>query len=197
MLTDDRQLLLRTRDGHEPAARLLWDRHAPRLISYARSVLPPGLAPEDTVQAVFCRVVALDRSTIKSVQDVAAWLTSLVRREALNAMRSARREKGRVERVGAAMRPAGPAQASPPLSGGESHESLHRALDALPRRLREVVTLKHVSGLTFDQIAQALSVPRGTAATRYRMAIDTLRRALVGPVGALGRKSAPMEVLHG
>jgi len=198
---DDRQLLIRTRDGHEPAARLLWERHAPRLIAYARSILPPSLSPEDTVQSVFCRVVALDRAAIGAVQDVPAWLTSLVRREALNAVRAARRERARVERAGAIARSAlreegGSGTGAAPGVGNApaTHEALHRALESLPRRLREVVTLKHVCGLTFDQTAHALSVPRGTAAARYRVAIVTLRGLLMR---SRASTSAPVEALHG
>lgn len=188
MLMDDRQLLVQTRDGHEPAARLLWERHAPRLLAYARAILPPRLSPDDVVQSVFCRVVALDRATIKGVADVAAWLTILARREALNAIRADRRERARL-----ALRAR--REETPSTLG--SRDDLQIALDSLPRRLREVVTLKHVSGLTFDQIALALALNRNTAAARYRAAIETLRRSLNDALAGPTPRANPMEVLHG
>lgn len=196
MIDDDRQLLIRTRDGHEPAARLLWERQAPRLTAYARSIVRRGVSPEDIVQSVFCKVVALDRAVVRSVQDVAPWLTTLVRREALDALRAARRERSRLARL--TPRGAGSSGPRVPVSAhvpGDSR-ALHAALDALPRRHREIVTLKHIAGLTFDQIALALSLNRNTAAARYRSAIGSLRAALSVPAVPSHTRPAA-EVLHG
>ncbi len=213
MTIDDRQLLIRTRDGHEAAARLLWERHAPRLIAYAGAVVPARVPAEDVVQSVFCRVVALDRATIRGVEDVPAWLTSLVRREALNALRAERRERAKVGRLGRrASLPNGSMSSGRMQSRGAVRErrtdgavasggapevsstSLRDAMDSLPRRLREVVALKHLCGLTFDQIALALTMNRNTAAARHRAAIEFLRAIL----GASGRAApaVPAEVLH-
>jgi RNA polymerase sigma-70 factor, ECF subfamily len=43
---------------------------------------------------------------------------------------------------------------------------------------REVVHLKLLEGLTFDEIARLLAIPPNTAASRYRYAIDKLRAGL-------------------
>ena len=55
---------------------------------------------------------------------------------------------------------------------------LEQAMRALPTHLSEVVLLKVWSKLTFRQIADALGLPQGTVATRYRSAIAHLRDAL-------------------
>ena len=55
---------------------------------------------------------------------------------------------------------------------------LERAMKTLPAHLSEVVLLKLWSKLTFRQIADALDLPQGTVATRYRSAIAQLRDAL-------------------
>ena len=67
----------------------------------------------------------------------------------------------------------------PPDSGESGRDAeLAAAVKALPTHLREVVVLKVWSGLTFRQIADALSLPPATAASRYRYALDHLREAL-------------------
>ncbi len=167
MSHDDRELLLGTHRGCERSACMLWAAHAPRLLAFARAIIGPHDA-EDVVQSVFCGLLVLPRARLREVRDVPAFLAATTRRTALNAIRAARRERARRER------------SAPPTPGPRTtvHDALPGALDALPRRLREVVVLKHIGGLTFDQIAFALAIPRDTAASRYRAAVAALRGLL-------------------
>ncbi len=171
MTSNDRTLLCRTHAGHEPSARELWKRHAGWMLAYARSVLgePRSSSADDVVQAVFCRLLGLDRGTIRSVREVRPWLARAVRHEALNQIRSARRAAQRDAR---AHRPSQGAQATPGAL------DLASAMSRLPRRLREVAHLRHIAGLTTDQAALALGVPRGTVASRCHAAVRALRDML-------------------
>ena len=60
----------------------------------------------------------------------------------------------------------------------ETAEVLERELHRLPPAQREVLTLKFWGGLTFAEVALALDIPQGTAASRYRLALDALRESL-------------------
>lgn len=174
-----RQLLIRTHQGHEASARGLWESQAPRLFHYARAILPSHGDAEDVVQAVFCRVLDLPRREVERIEDPGAWLAKVTRREALNWLRAARREGARRE-VSGRLRLVRPET----VDGAPADEELERAIGAMPRRLREVVVLRHVGGLTFDQIAAATGMNRSTAAARYRVAMTRLREQLVGGRGA-------------
>jgi RNA polymerase sigma-70 factor, ECF subfamily len=173
---DDRQLLLATHRGHEASARLLWSRHGQRLLAHARTILREPGAAEDAVQAVMCRLLELPRSRLAAIDDVGAFFAAATRREALNHLRASRRERARRETA------PGPPRAEPDAAPGLP-TNIHAALDTLPRRLREVVVLKHISGLTFDQIALALAANRNTIAGRYRSALAALRDLLVPAEG--------------
>lgn len=59
---------------------------------------------------------------------------------------------------------------------------LERALKHLPAAQRDVLTLKFWGGLTFAEVAQTLEIPQGTAASRYRSALETLRETLTALV---------------
>ncbi|MCX7886907.1 MAG: sigma-70 family RNA polymerase sigma factor [Verrucomicrobiae bacterium] len=50
------------------------------------------------------------------------------------------------------------------------------ALRELPEEQREVLILKLWGNLTFREIAETLQIPQNTAASRYRYALETLRR---------------------
>lgn len=55
---------------------------------------------------------------------------------------------------------------------------LEQAVSRLPAAQREVVTLKIWGELTFVEIAATLEIPQGTAASRYRLALEALRETL-------------------
>jgi RNA polymerase sigma-70 factor (ECF subfamily) len=171
-MNEDVQLLLLTHKGNEPAARKLWARFAPRLLAYAGSI--SGAGAEDIVQSVFVSILSQPRSVIRSVEDPAAWLLILTRRAALNFLRSLRRERSR-RRERAAQAEQAARRAMPVFVDAEA---LNAAVSSLPRRLREVVVLRHIAGLTFDQLAEALGANRNTTAARYREAMRRLRETL-------------------
>jgi RNA polymerase sigma-70 factor (ECF subfamily) len=60
----------------------------------------------------------------------------------------------------------------------ERRAAVEAALAHLPEDQRTVLVLKVWGGLTFPQIADALSIPANTAASRYRYALDKLRTLL-------------------
>ena len=65
--------------------------------------------------------------------------------------------------------------------GGDApwHEGdAQRALLDLPVKHREVVVLKVLQGMTFEEIGDMLEISPNTAASRYRYAIEKLRASL-------------------
>ncbi|MFM7923664.1 MAG: RNA polymerase sigma factor, partial [Planctomycetaceae bacterium] len=64
----------------------------------------------------------------------------------------------------------------------ESAEQIRRILDSLPSEQSEVVILKHWEDLTFAEIAEVLGISQNTVASRYRYAMEKLKRALEGLV---------------
>ena len=183
----DHDLLRLMHRGDQAAARELWSRLGGRLTALAASMLrhSPGasLGP-DVVQGVFLKVLKLSARDVKSIVDVAAWLTTLVRRESIDTRRKHSR--------GAARAIANGDMAGTPSEAGPDAELL-RAIDALDEHQRELIQLKHVAGLTFDQIARVLEENRDTLASRYRVALQRLREIMSARVGAaragVGRSS--------
>ena len=67
-----------------------------------------------------------------------------------------------------------------PEESAEDYDGLplREALGKLPEQLREVVILRYFTGYTLEETARALGIPRGTAATRQRKALQLLRLEL-------------------
>ena len=64
------------------------------------------------------------------------------------------------------------------LEDQERREELETAVRKLPDKFREVLTLKVWGEQTFAQIAEVLGIPQNTAASRYRYALDHLKKSL-------------------
>lgn len=193
MGSTDRELLVGVARGSDRAARELWSRHGPRLRAFLRALLPAGgpVDAEDVLQQTFCRILEAGVSTLRDVEDVPAWLFQVARNIAFNSGRSERRERARREVRRAAQRGEATGTQSPVLDGSGHDEGLSRALAGLMPEMRDVVLLKHVAGLTFDQIAIATRTNRNTAASRYRSAIGLLESALSEKAGGVGMGTMP------
>lgn len=180
MAADDQTLLRRTHAGHEPSAREMWSRHAGWMAAYARSVLGPRgrSMADDVVQSVFCRLLGLDRRTVRQVREVRPWLARVTRHEALNHLRTAHRAARRELEAGHRTLQTSPHPETRYETGHDTGHDLAAALAGLPRRFREVAYLRHVVGLSVDETATALGVPRGTVASRNHAAMQRLRDML-------------------
>ena len=55
---------------------------------------------------------------------------------------------------------------------------LRAAIDALPEKYRTVITLYHLQGKQYEEIATVLNLPLGTVKTHLFRAKDQLRKAL-------------------
>jgi len=65
-----------------------------------------------------------------------------------------------------------------PLEEKERNSAIAEAIEQLPQKFKEVLTLKIWSDLTFAQIADTLNIPMNTAASRYRYALEALRKSV-------------------
>ena len=64
------------------------------------------------------------------------------------------------------------------LERDTAREALHRALDRLPRELREVIVLRELEGLSYKEIGDVTGVPMGTVMSRLSRARRRLQEAL-------------------
>jgi RNA polymerase sigma-70 factor, ECF subfamily len=169
-MTSDVQLLLASRRGDQNAASTLWERHAARLAAYLAAILGSRHDADDVLQGVFCSLLTIPDSRIRAVREFAPFLTRIARNAAINHVRTTHRSRTRD--TTAVSRRESTAAAT------DESDDLRRAISRLPRRQREVLILRHVGGLTFDQIAEALDTSKSTIASRHEAATRALRQQL-------------------
>jgi RNA polymerase sigma-70 factor, ECF subfamily len=163
----------RKRDGPLPEhslsqdeIRRLYDLHGAALVLYARAFAPDAATAEDIVHGVFVKLLRA-RPTITGAGP--AYLYRAVKNAALNARRDHSREAPLPEQETWLTHRGGDREAA---------IALQRALAELPLEQRETVIMRIWSGMTLEEIAEAVDVPLGTAASRYRYALAKLRERL-------------------
>ncbi len=98
-----------------------------------------------------------------------------IRRCAIDLGRSYDRRKKREEQ---SVRETGELVSWFELPDNDDARALQVALSKIPEKFREVVTLKIWGDQTFEEIGRTIGISPNTAASRYRYALQSLRRVL-------------------
>jgi RNA polymerase sigma-70 factor, ECF subfamily len=108
------------------------------------------------------------RRRFRGVENPVAYLFQIARNEAMRS--GSRRRKNERPLEAADLR-----AASATTGQWDDADLVAAALAKLGDEDREIVELKSFAGLTFREIADVLSEPLATVATRYRRALESLR----------------------
>jgi RNA polymerase sigma-70 factor, ECF subfamily len=149
----------------------LYDDYGSLLFRVGYALLGSRADSEDAVQSVFLSLVR-SRTSISGIADIRAYMLSALRHAAARIASSRMKESRLMQQV------ARSEMESAPIAKHDNAVELEKALRDLPPEQREIIALKIDGGLTFAEIATALSISPNTAASRYRYALEKLRAAL-------------------
>jgi RNA polymerase sigma factor (sigma-70 family) len=183
----DETLMSDLASGQQDAIGLLYARYAPTILGMAAQALGRPTA-EDIVQDVFLAVWKSAPTYDPKRGAVRSWLLQIAHYRIANELR----RKSRRPQIQAD--PEGERLASIPEPGpGQSEEvwnayrqsALRRALEELPPPQRQALGLAFFEQLSHDEIASALKLPLGTAKSRIRAGLRSLRFRLAPLIAAL------------
>jgi len=154
--------------GRPEAYAALYERVSRPMMKVATVMLGHSQGAEDAVQDVFLELVR-HREVLHRVRDLDSYLFAMLRHAVGRRLARERQERQKL-------------QNSPSHTTAKSAEflpdELNGALQSLPPDQREVIALKIDGELTFAQIGEVLRISPNTAASRYRYALEKLRRKL-------------------
>jgi RNA polymerase sigma factor (sigma-70 family) len=159
--------------GDRAAFAGIYDCYADRLYDFCVGMVGASDAA-DCVQEAFCQaVVAL--STLRDPDKLRPWLYSIVRHQALRALRARKRELTSDELPEEPSADAGPDVLA---ARNELAELVAQAEGGLSDRDREVLNLAYRHGLTGSELAQALDVSNESAKKMVQRLRDTVEKSL-------------------
>jgi RNA polymerase sigma-70 factor (ECF subfamily) len=169
--TDD-ELLFRLRNGDEQAFAALYRRRQGAIYRFAVHMSGSPAAAEDIAQEVFMALLREECGYDRERGTLSGYLFGIARKLVLRNL-----ERGRADvPLDAESDESAPRELAvidDPLAGLTRHEAieaLRRAVQALPRRYREVVVLCDLEELDYAEAAIVLGCPIGTVRSRMHRA---------------------------
>ncbi len=165
----------------DPAWKAWFAKHGSRLLMFCRQQTRTEADAEDVLQDAMFR---LWRSGMTEVDEHGEACPSLpgaftqIRRSAIDQARKNIRRANREDRALEMGEMTDVVWFDSTLEQDERAAAIETAMKTLPDYYQEVITLKIWGDLTFEQIAETLDIPMNTAASRYRYALEKLRRTL-------------------
>jgi len=167
---DDAEAIKKCQQGDREAFRHLVERYQRRAITHAIAILFNRDDAEDAVQEAFIdafkAIGAFDTS-----RTFYSWFYVLLRNRCYK-MTAGRRPTESLDEALLVNSQQGMAD--------DTRLALEKALQSLTREEREIVWLKYFSGLSYDDLATHLQIPRGTVMSRLFNARQRLKGKLAG-----------------
>jgi RNA polymerase sigma-70 factor (ECF subfamily) len=169
--------------GDHGAFRMLYDSYHSQLYNLTYYTLRDSQLAEDTLQTIFLKIYrGLPNYRFES--SFKTWAFRIAVNEAKNQLRNKKHDLPLTVISGTSQEmheAPGPDQKQ---LVQQREEIVRRAVMELSPKMRTVIVLKYVDGLSYDEIATVLDCSAGTVASRLNRALEKLE-ALLGPFRSL------------
>ncbi len=125
---------------------------------------------EDIMQIFFSKLYTLEKEKIPNT-NIASWIYTVTKNEAISLLRK-KREHFDIETIYEIE------DKDNEINNIIDREQFNKLISKLDNQEREIITLKIIAGLPFEEIAKLLNKPNGTIKWRYYKSVHTLRLLL-------------------
>ncbi len=171
-------------DGDESAFEAIVARHGSMVLGVCRRLLGDSHDADDAFQATFLVLVKKARQ-LRDAERLGPWLYGVATRVATKARAQEARRRGRLRAVQAEM----PAPEDPDGDWFDVRPILDAELGKLSPKLRDILVLCLLEGLTAEEASRQLACPLGTVKSRLAHGREALRGGLtargLAPAAAL------------
>jgi RNA polymerase sigma-70 factor, ECF subfamily len=171
-------LIARIGDQDEDAFRALYRMLAPSAYGLALRVTRDEHLAQDVLQEAFADVWAQADRFDPHQSSARSWVTMLTHRRAVDRVRREQADRDRSARWAASAGDREHDAVAEVVQLRSEHRRVRQAVEGLSRVQREALELAFHRGLTHTEVAAHLDIPLGTAKTRIRDALRTLRNEL-------------------
>lgn len=159
----DQKLMAQLQDGNPAALERLVERYKSKLFNTIYRMVPDRETAEDILQETFLRVYR-ERRSYNPIYCFSTWVYTI----ALNLTKNELKRRSRWRFFGLVPNE----NHSGPTEERQGHLNylMEQAISKLPNRYRMVFVLRDISQLSYEEIAQTLSIPLGTVKSRVNRA---------------------------
>jgi RNA polymerase sigma-70 factor (ECF subfamily) len=186
-LTPDQraELLNHASSGDEDAWRMLVEIYLPRVHAVVCSQCHDPELAEEITQSTFATIVT-KLADYQEEGRFESWLFRIAMNRLRDEMRRRKRHARPTEEA-TLVSLAGGASGPDDHDSGDTRARVLQAIEQLSEADREVLILRHVSGLSFKEVSEALETPVGTLLARHHRALKKLKSILEdGPESSNG-----------
>ena len=179
----DRRLIERAQSGDAGAFRLLVERHQRRVFAIALGLVRDEQDAREIAQEAFLRVHK-GLPQFHGGSSFFTWLYRIVTNLSIDLMRKPSRREAElhfaleVDDGESPLLPASDADPYDVVRRGQLSERIQCALEQLPPYHRGVILMREVEGMSYEEMAEAMQVSKGTIMSRLFHARKKLQRAL-------------------
>ena len=175
---EERATIIAVQQGDRDAFKALYERYRDRVYNIIFYSIGDELRAEDVLQIVFVKIYR-GLANFRFEASLATWIYRITFNECLNQQRRRGAQHIPFEALlGSDEELDTGAAADLQHAEGERREIVHRAVMELSPKLRAVVALKYLDGLSYEEIASVLECSPGTVASRLNRALSELEARL-------------------
>lgn len=165
-----KEIFSEIKSNSQPAFEKLYSKYNKLVYGIAFSILKNAQDSEDVVQTVFAKIYDIDKNKLPTDKE-ASWLYTTTKNEAITLLRKRNNhlELESIYEIEAE---------NNEISEIISQDSYNRLISKLNDKEKELISLKILANLSFNEIANLLNEPTGTIKWRYYKSIHTLKLLL-------------------
>src|SRR5712691_10568451 len=176
--SQERDTIVAAQQGDRAAFKALYDRYRDRVYNLIFYSIGDDLGAEDLLQTVFVKIYR-GLPGFRFEASFATWIYRITLNECLNQQRRRGAQHIPFEALlGSDEEIDTGAAADLEHAEAERRQIVHRAVMELSPKLRAVVALKYLEGLSYEEIASVLECSPGTVASRLNRALSELEARL-------------------
>lgn len=162
-----KELFIEIKYGNKIAFEKLYNNYNKLIYSIAYSILKNKQDAEDIVQIVFEKIYLIDKEKLPNKNET-SWLYSVTKNETINYLK---RNKNNIDLDSIY----NIEDDNNEINKIINQDSYNRLIGKLNDKEKEIISLKIISNLSFEEIGKLLKEPTGTIKWRYYKAVNTLK----------------------
>ena len=162
-----KELFIEIKYGNRIAFEKLYNNYNKLIYNIAYSILKNKQDAEDIVQIVFEKLYLIDKEKLPN-RNESSWLYSITKNETINYLK---RNKNNIDLDSIY----NIEDDNNEINKIIDQDSYNRLISKLNNKEKEIISLKIISNLSFEEIGKLLKEPTGTIKWRYYKAVNTLK----------------------